>query len=160
MIRPIVPLTLTAALCAAFGLGCDKPGATELQREEKASDRVTQTRNEASEQVQNAQASANTDIAQARSDFDKDRADYWHERTTDLGDLDKRIADLDAKGMRASGQVKARLQANLAAIHAQRDAFARDLQGIHDLTAASWDESKTNLDKEWDSLKKAVDHAD
>jgi hypothetical protein len=47
----------------------------------------------------------------------------------------------------------------LSAIHAKRQAFAQDLEHSEIATAATWDEAKANLDKDWDTLNGAVDKA-
>jgi hypothetical protein len=158
MIRPTALLTF-AALFSLPSLACDKPGATERQREEQATQQAAQGRTEAQQQSQNAQAEAEKNIAAARADFEKTREDYRHSRTTDLSDLDKQVAELEAKAEAATGKTKADLDVKLPVIHAQRDAFVRDMQALDRASSATWDQSKANLDREWDALKDAVDKA-
>jgi hypothetical protein len=138
MIRHIAPLTLTALL-AASSIACEKPGATERQKEQQASEQAAQTKN---------------------SDFEKTRANYRHSRISDLGDIDKRIANLEAKENTATGKTKADLEAEMPAILAQRDAYVRVLQNLDTATASTWDDAKANADRKWDSLKDAVSKAE
>src|SRR5689334_16053095 len=106
MIRHIAMLALgTVVAIGAFA--CDKPGATEKQREDNAMQQAAQARNEANENAENAQAKADKEVANARNDFERTREDYRHDRTDDLTRLDKRIADLDAKARTATGKTKA-----------------------------------------------------
>jgi hypothetical protein len=77
-----------------------------------------------------------------------------------LDDLDKDIAELDAKAKTATGKAKAELDAQLPSIHARRDAFARNLKALESTTATAWDATRTQGDKEWDELKLAVDRVD
>lgn len=158
MNRHIASLGLAVALCSPL-FACDKPGATEQQREDKATQQADQARQEANQNVANAQANADKDIAAARTDFEKTREDYRHARYTDLSDLDRKVADLDAQARTETGKVKADLDSHLPSIHAQRDAFARNMQSLDRATGATWDSAKANLDKEWDDLKTAVDNA-
>jgi hypothetical protein len=155
MIRPIA-LTLTGLLAAA-SLGCDKAGATERQREEQANQQLEQARNEASQRTLSAQAAAEKDIAAARAEFEKRREAYRHDRANDLTDIDKRIADLDAKETVSKDRTKARLQTDLSVIRAKREALIRDMDALDRATAATWDEEKAKIEREWDGLKSAVD---
>jgi hypothetical protein len=158
MIRHIAPLTFTAVLVAA-SIGCEKPGATERQKEEQANQQLAQARNEADKRTEGAQAAANRDINVARADFEKAREDYRHTRMVDLTELDKKIADLDMKAQKATGKAKVDVQESLAVIRTNRDAFVRDMQALDRTTPAAWDESKANLDREWTTLKDSVDKA-
>ncbi|HEV3190905.1 MAG TPA: hypothetical protein VGY54_10435 [Polyangiaceae bacterium] len=158
MIRHI-GLSTFALLLSASSLACDKPGVTELQQEDKANRQAAQAQAAASEQAQNAQEAADNDIAGARASFDKTREDYRHSRTVDLSDLDKKIADLEAKAKTSTGKARANLGVDLPGIRAKRQAFAQDLESSEIATAATWDEAKANLDKDWDTLKGAVNKA-
>ena len=158
MSRHIASLSAMALLSGLY-LACDKPGVAEQQQESKASEQAAKAKNEAEQQAQSAQAKAERDIAKARADFDKSREDYLHGRRLDLDDLDKKVAELEAKAKTATGKNRADYDARLAAIRAQRDAFARHMQAVGSATADTWDAAKANLDKEWEALKKAVDDA-
>jgi hypothetical protein len=158
MIRRIAPLTLTALL-AATSIACEKPGATERQKEEQANQQLAQARNEATQRTESAQAAATKDINVARADFEKSREDYRHARMVDLSDLDKKVADLEGKSQKASGKAKADLQDKLSLIHRDRDGFVRDMQALDKTTPAAWDDAKVNLDREWNALKATVDKA-
>jgi hypothetical protein len=147
------------ALLSASAFACDKPGVTEQQRETKANEQAANSRNEAERQAQGSQATAERDIAAARADFEKARADYMHGRQRDLIDVDKKIVDLDTNARPKTGKTKAELDTRLPSIHAQRDAFARHMQALDTATPSTWDADRANLDKEWDSLKTAVDSA-
>jgi chromosome segregation ATPase len=158
MIRHIAPCMFVALLSASL-FACDKPGATEQQKEDKAVERATNARNEAEQQAQGAQAAAAKDVAAARAEFEKKREDYRHTRRSDLADLDKKIAEIEADARSTPGKTKSDRQARLPAIRAQRDAFVRDLESLDSVTPSSWDGAKANLDKEWDALTAAVDRA-
>ncbi|MDP8999164.1 MAG: hypothetical protein M3O46_03535 [Myxococcota bacterium] len=158
MIRHIALLTWTAILSASI-VACEKPGATERQKEEQANEQAAEARNEAAQKAQNAQATAEKDIAKARVDFEKTREDYRHSRANDLSDLDKKIAELEANAKTATGKTKVDLQARLPQVHAARDAFGRDLQALDATTPTLWDQAKANVDREWELLKTSVDKA-
>jgi hypothetical protein len=156
MNRYIAPLTLVVALSAS-AFACDKPGATEEQRETKASEQAAAARNEAQQKDLNAQAQADKDISGAQTDFAKTRENYRHAKWIDLADLDKKVMDLQAKDQTATGKKRADLDAALPVIRAKRDAFVRDMQALDSTTGPAWDEAKANLDKEWDGLRSSVD---
>jgi hypothetical protein len=158
MIRPMAPLMFTV-LISASSLACDKPGATERQKEEQAGAQVAQAQNEANQQIQNAQAEANKDMASAHATFENSREDYRHNRIKDLNEFDKKVADLDAQALTATGAKKARLDASLPGLHAQRAAFVRDMVTLDSATATTWDQAKADLDREWDALDAALDKA-
>jgi hypothetical protein len=158
MVCHITSFTAITLLAASL-VACEKPGVTEQQKETKANEQAAAARNEAEQKTQGAQATADKDIAAARADFAKAREDYMHSRRIDLEDLDRKIAELEAKEKTATGKTKTDLDARLPAIRAQRDAFARHLQGMNTATPATWDGAKMNLDKEWDALKSAADSA-
>jgi hypothetical protein len=148
MIRRIASLSFVACLSAVSALACEKPGATEQQRETKAVD-----------QAETAQAQADKNIATARVDFEKAREDYRHGRFIDLADLDKKIVQLQADQRTATGKTKADLDEHMPAVLSQREAFARDLDGLNTATTSTWDGAKMNVDREWDALKTAVSKA-
>jgi len=76
---------------------------------------------EAEDKVKKARAEADEIIAAARADFMKTREDYRHTTTTNLVDLDHKVADLTAEAKRATGKKRADLDANLKQIHASRE---------------------------------------
>jgi hypothetical protein len=141
---------------SALLFACEQPGHAEQQKEMQATDQVANT----SQQTQNAQAEANKEIVSARTDFAKTREDYLHEKRMDLLSLDQRVFDLETKAQTATGKARADLTAHLPGIRTERDEFARHMDALNNETAATWDASKANLDKEWDGLKSAVDNAD
>src|SRR4030088_3062984 len=151
MSRHIASLSAMALLSGLY-LACDKPGVAEQQQESKASEQAAKAKNEAEQQAQSAQAKAERDIAKARDDFDKSREDYLHGRRLDLDDLDKKIAELEAKATTGTSKAKSDIDARLPVIRAQRDAFVRHMQAFGNATADNWDSAKANLDKEWDGL--------
>jgi hypothetical protein len=154
----IAPITLIALL-TLFSFACDKPGATELQKETKASEEIKNASTEAQRQVQGAQVAAEKNVSAARADFETTRENYLHRRRLDLVDLDKKITDIEASAKTATGKAKADIRARLLAIDGQRDEFARHLQTMDATTAATWDGAAASLDQEWEALKKAVDDA-
>jgi hypothetical protein len=76
-----------------------------------------------------------------------------------LVDLDKKIADLEAKQKTATGKKKADLDVQLGQIRTQRETFANDWKSIETASAMTWDATKSRLDKEWSELKSLVERA-
>lgn len=154
----IAPITLIALLSAS-SLACDKPGVSERQKETNASEEARTAAEQAQRQMQTAQAGAEKTISTAWADFETTRENYLHRRRLDLIELDKKIANIDASARTKSGNVGADTRARLSAIGSQRDAFARHVQALEVVTAATWDGAATSLDQEWEALRKAVDDA-
>lgn len=157
MNRYIAPLTLVVALSAS-AFACDKPGATEEQKEMKANEQAAQARNGEQQNDLNAQARADKNIAAAQTDFIKTRENYRHDKWLALADLDKKIMDLQAKDLTATGKTRADIDSALPNIRTQREQFVRDMQSMDTLQGTAWDQAKANLDKEWDTLKSTVDN--
>jgi hypothetical protein len=145
-------------LVLALASGCNK-AADEQQKavnaQTQANDKIVQ----ANQDAVNAQAEADKKIAEAQANFLKMREDYRHETTTNLVDLDKKIADLEAKEKTSTGKKKADLDAQLTQIRARREAFANDWKSIETASASTWDATKNRLDKEWSDLKNLVERA-
>jgi hypothetical protein len=158
MNRTIAPLTLVVALSAS-AFACDKPGATEEQKEMKANEQAAQARNGEQQSDLNAQAQADKNIATAQTDFIKTRENYRHAKWLDLADLDKKIMDLQAKDLTATGKTRANIDAALPTIRSRREQFVSDMQAMDSLQGSAWDDAKANLDKEWDGLRSSVDSA-
>lgn len=157
MMRTTVPTLI--GLLIATSLACEKPGATEKQREEQATQQAAQAKQEATQHAQAAQVTADKDIASARADFEKTREDYRHTRALDLSDLDKKIADLETKEKTAKDKSKTELEVELAAIRDKREAFLKDMYALNGASAATWDEQRAKTGRDFDALRSAVDKA-
>ena len=111
-----------------------------------------------------AKAGANEEGAPSEAgppatELGKARDDYREQKQKDLAELDKSIADVDAKEKVATTKTKADLDGMLAALRAQRSAFVADLGTIDRAGVSDWDARKARLDKEWDDLSTASDKA-
>jgi hypothetical protein len=156
MNRSIASLAVIALLASSVA-ACDKPGEAEQKKEMSANDQAAESKAQADRNAQTAQSQANQTIAAARADFEKSREDYRHGRQQDLADVNKKIADLEAKQPTATGKERALLDSNLPMLRSRRDSFMADLQRLDQATPASWDGARASLDKEWDALKAALD---
>ena len=158
MIRYAGMFAIAATLIATAA--CDKPGVTEQQKEQSAAQDNAEQQNRAARESASAQADMNDKVNSARTDFEKTREDYRHEKSTDLEALDAKIDALENKERTATGKAKADLDAKLPSIRAQRASFGADFRGLQATSAATWDDAKARVDKEWDDLKSAVNGAD
>jgi len=159
MIRSSV-FAATAALALVLAVGCDKAADDQAKAnnaQNEANTKIDTAKNEAEAKMKAAQADADKKIAEAQASFTKMREDFRHSTTVDLTALDKKIADLDAKAKTATGKAKADLDTNLRAIHASRDRFTTDFNGLASASASTWDAAKANLEKELADLKALVD---
>jgi hypothetical protein len=156
MNRTIASLFVMAVVSPAL-VACEKPGQAEKRAETTAHQELANARTEAEQQAQNAQAAANRDIAAAKTTFAKAREEYVHERRLELIALDSHILDLESKARSATGKAKVDIESRLPAIRAQREAFLKHLEALEAEVATTWDADKASLEKEWDSLKSAVD---
>jgi len=156
--------TAFALLSALSVAACDKSG-TEAQdkanrAQAEANKDINEANAEATTKITNAQVEADKKVAEAQNSFATTVEDYRHTMQGKLDDLDKKLADLDAKSRKATGNTKAKIDNNLPTLHAQRDAFASNFSRLDTATASTWDATKARLDKEWDDLKAAVDKVD
>ncbi len=156
----LATLAAVATLCLA---GCDNSGVTAQDKvntaQAEADKAGSDARAEADKKTKSAQAEADKKIAAVQADFAKSREDYRHSVQTNLDDLDKKIAELDAKAKTATGKAKTDLDARLVTLHSNRNAFGADFKTLDTTTATTWDATKARLDKSWTELKAAVDHA-
>jgi predicted double-glycine peptidase len=162
MTRSSISVCGVSALVLVLASGCNK-AADEQQKatnaQVEANQKIVDANQEADQKANKAQAEADQKIADAQATFLKMREDYRHDTTNKLVDLDHKIADLEAKAKTATGKTKLDLDAQLTRIRAQRAAFSDDWKQIETASAATWDATKTRLDKEWTDLKAAVDRA-
>lgn len=149
-------MKLTLPILASFvmlgSFACDKPG-------NDAQKKIDNAEQQGSTEITNAQVKEDKKVAGAEQDFAKSRDDYRHDMQTNLDDLDKKLADLDVKAQRAAGGAKSNLAAKSQSLHAQRDAFARELDSLGSVPPAEWDATKARVDHDWDALKKNTDKA-
>jgi hypothetical protein len=152
----------TAVLSLTLATACDN-ASTDAEKANRAQTEVNAKSaaafKEADEKVAKARAEADETIAAARADFMKTREDYRHTTTTNLVDLDQKVADLAAQATQVSGKKRADLDATLKQIHASRAAFGKDYESLENASASTWDNAKSRLDKEWTELKALVDKA-
>lgn len=152
-------LAISPALLIA-ALGCDtakdnQKEAIEAQRE--ANQEISDVQTKARDQVVNAQAKANEGIAEANADYLKLREDFRHDTNQKVVSLNERIAKAEARLGTETGQARSKLMEGLPAVRASREAFLKNLDGLKDTTATTWDSAKTSLQKQWDELEKLVD---
>lgn len=162
MIRSIT-VSACMALSLALAAGCDKAADEQRKADEaraEAAEEVTDANREAAEKVNAARAEEDKKVADAQAGFLKMREDYRHKVTDDLADVDKEIAELEAKGKTATGKTKATLDSNLPNIRTLRENVANEYRSLELASAITWDDAKGRVDKAIDELKKAVDKAD
>ena len=123
----------------------------------EANTKIVEATNQADQKARNAQAEADQKIADARANFLKMCEDYRHEVANYLVDLDKKVAELEAKEQKASAKTQAEIKAKLHRIHESRQAFEEDLKTLENETADTWDSAKARLDRKWEELKAHVE---
>ena len=152
-----------AILSVSILAACDKKAEDDQSKannaQATANEKVAEAKIEADKKINAAQAEADKKIAEAQASFGKLREDFRHKTTTDLVDLNKKIDELDAKAKKATGKTKADLDNLIPQIKAKRDAFNADFKTIDNVTAPTWDDAKARLEKEWSDLKTVVDKA-
>jgi hypothetical protein len=153
---------LTVFSLGFLTLGCDKAAddqAKANQAQSEANNKIATASAEANAKVKAAQADADEKIAAARAGFEKLREDYRHTTRNTLVDLDKQIAVLDAKAMKAKGKAKTGLEDALTMIRTARDRFNANFNALDAASASTWDRDKANLDRESADLKALIDKA-
>jgi hypothetical protein len=148
-----LPLLLALASCDRASDLEDKANKAQQQADQRIAGMKANTR----EDIREVQAGADAKIASSEASFRTMREDYRHETTLKLVELDKKVADLDAKATTLSGTSRADLQARLKMIQASRGVFLEDYKSLDTVTGASWDATKARLDREWSDLSALVD---
>ena len=157
MVVKLGTLVLGAALL--LGIGCEKPGAAERQKENQAEQENASAQQQSARESASAEAEREHKIAVAHADLDRQRSDFRNERQKDLDDLDVKIADLEAKAKTATGTDKARLDQNLPTIRQQRAVLGKDLGSIDTAAGSTFDAAKERINHEYDALRGAIDKA-
>jgi len=159
LIRNFAMLAVSTSLAGALlgATGCDKPGAAEQQKENAAVQDNLQAQNSAAQQSAQAQAEMRDKVVAAQVDFDKTRNDYSRDRQLDLKEVDERISKLETRAQSATAPTRGQLEQALANIRVQRSALASDIRAISGVAAVDWDQFKSKVDDEYNSLR---DHLD
>ena len=110
-------------------------------------EKVDNAQEQAQVEITNAQVKADEKVAEARNDFDKTREDYRHTMQSNLDALDKNLSNMDAKALKATGAKKVELTDKATTLRAQRDAFAADVRGLDNATAATLDATKIHMEQ-------------
>jgi hypothetical protein len=152
----------TAVVLVTLALACDN--ASDEQKKmntarTEADDKIGTAVKEADQKVLSAQQEEDKKVAAAQAGFMKLREDYRHATTIKLVELDRSVSDLEAKAKKTMGKARTDLDANLREIQVDRGAFESDYKSLETATAATWDDAKVRLDKEWTHLKTLVDKA-
>jgi predicted negative regulator of RcsB-dependent stress response len=145
------------ALCAC-GTGTNYRDRASDARQD-ANQEEANALQDADQKVEHAAATEERQLAGVHADFEKDRESYRHDVETNLIQVDKDIADLDAKAKTADPNRKSALEANLRQIRNDREAYDRDSKALETVSSDDWAELKARLDREWDALKALVNGA-
>jgi hypothetical protein len=146
-----------------FAAGCNRAADEQKKADEaraEADKEVTEANREATDKINAAQSDADKKVAEAQANFLKLREDYRHKVSEDLVSVDKSIADLDAKALKAKGKDKTEIDAAMPNIRSLRENVTTEYRSLELASAITWDESKARVDKAIDELKKAIDKVD
>jgi hypothetical protein len=145
-----------ALLAVSLTAACDQASDAQARADKaqaEAQARTDQARAEADAKMKAAQAEAERKIAQAQADFLKEREEYRSAATVKLAELDKKIADIEARARTATGKTKAELEATLQRIRDAHDRFDANFKAIESTSAAMWNDIKATLDKELSDIE-------
>ena len=151
------PIAIAAvALSLLLSSSCNKAADEQKKANEaqaKANEKIAEVAREADQKIKNAQAEADKKIAEAQASFMKLREDYRHATTEGLVDFDKKVADMEAKAKKSRAKAKTDLDLKVKQLKAGRESFLTDYKSLETASAATWDETKARLDKQWNDLK-------
>jgi len=145
-------LPILASFVVLGSIACNKPG-------QDAEKKIDNAQAQGTTEITNAEVKEDKKVTAAEADFAKARDDYRHDMQTNLDDLDKKLSELDAKALKATGSEKSKLTAESQSLRTRRDAFARDVDSLGATSAADFDATKKHVDDEWDTLKHDTDKA-
>lgn len=144
-----------------FGLSACFDGSDDraVEAQQEADQTIREVAASADKQARAAQADADRVIADVAASFATEREEYRHEMATELVELDKKIALIEARQLTADGKARARLDASLVAIRQQHDSFVKDFATLDTVTSVTWAPTRERLDRAWAALKDAVNKA-
>jgi hypothetical protein len=139
---------------------CDKP-ADEQAKIDKAkaeqAQTITAANVEAEKKIDKAENKANEKIGEASEAIARTKADFTKSKQEDLATIDKKLAELDAKALHATGAAKANADVALKTAHKKLYAVAADLANVNSASTITWETTKTRIEDGFTDLKKSVD---
>ncbi|QDT40737.1 hypothetical protein Pan241w_07950 [Gimesia alba] len=91
-------------------------------------------------------------------EFTKEKRDeYARQINQKLDDLNKKIAELEAKGDKLKEDAKTKWNERLKNLKQNRDQMSQQLEEFNKSSADAWDGLKRDLDIAWTNLKQAYD---
>jgi hypothetical protein len=158
-----IPVLTVSVAVLALAIGCVRAEDEQRKADEaraEASEDIAEAQRTADLKSNAARAEAKSEVAEATANFAKLREDYRRDTSDKLVALDKEIADLEVEAKTATGKEKTELDAKLPLVRSQREAFMSEYNSLEAASATTWDAAKERADKAWDALKKTVDDAD
>ena len=138
---------LTAVLVGTFA--CNDPSAKQKEAD-KAREQARQESDKAARAAEQTrlEQQANVDEKQreATRSLEAARLDYRGKINDVLGDIEKNVADLQAKNVTASAKEKAANTDRMAQLQAKKAILMRDLEDVDRATSAMWNELKSRVD--------------
>ena len=134
---------------------CDD--ASDMRRkaddaQSEANTKIDAVAAKADQEIRVVQAEADKKIAAEVASFTTLREEYRHKVSLNLVELDKKVADLEARAKTANGKDKIEREAKLVTIYAHRETFMTDFKTLETESAATWDATQARLDAEWADL--------
>jgi hypothetical protein len=151
-------VTICAVTAAVAATACNDPKRDQAKADQAQRDAVQKTdqaQREAKEQSARARANAQQEQQSANDSLEKARAEYRDKTRSELGDVDAKIADLEARQSKATGKARTDVVAALDDLRQKRELLRIDLQRIDTTTAAAWDQLKSKVDADVEAVKKA-----
>ena len=130
----------------------DVPTGTAYSDRDQPTPRTTAElrRSEASEKIGDA-VDATVDAARAKRD------EYAVEARRQLNELDAKLADLNARAARATGDAKAELDKKAAEAKVKREAAAERLEELQTAGSERWEKIKVGVGNALDDLRRAFE---
>ncbi len=113
-------------------------------------------RTQATRDMREAQNAADRKIVAAQAEFSQMREDFRHDLQTQLVALDKDVEVLQIRSRTMTGKAKADVNAALPRIDEARSDLNAAIEQLNKSSAATWDDSKTVVEREFAELKDLV----
>lgn len=142
-----------------FG-ACDDSAEEErrmIAAQHEANGRIAAAAALTNQKARQAQLDADNKSAAAQASFLKARENYQQLVKNNLVDLDRNVTELENQAKTAPVKMRVDIQIVLRQLRTRREAYVNNASALEAESAATWDDAKARVDKQWAELQDLIE---
>ena len=146
----------TPILIGTLALACDNPADKQREADkarQESVDKSEQAQREADQKKIEEQSKADQKQREAMLTLDEKRNDYKKRINDTLSDIDRHVADLRTKDVKASPKDKAKNDQTIDGLNGKRSILSEDLKELDKVTPANWEDFSKKVDRDLKDAK-------